>query len=860
MTNLQAKPSLTFGVVAELTVAGSPVKLHLLQFQEKGVTILKGGMLKGQRLLVVALLEELMSEALPIDSMRELAITQLDVELRPTHKVYRFAAAIEDVWSLNIDELGTIAIEKLQFSFSSAPNEASVNFVGLFLLFDRLFSVTVDRRVSRLVGQPPTSQWTFNAQAKEIILSNLVRKIFNEELNDDFQLRSLSITNLSVSITQATVAQVTQSSYTFNGEATWSFAIAADPITVQAAVNIQKYSPATKPVDKPDLAGSIAASVTLLDALKVSVRYAFAKSTPPPPNRQNPTPPANTTALAFELQIDRRLTLTATYRATANQSKIIELSGEGTLNFGKLLTFFVNLIDPGVDDFQLDSPWDKLNELEVKLDRDKKFVIDLTRKNFSFYYQKTYSFLSLVTISEIGLSYQGATTTQPKAVNIVLTASILGQSPKRMGWDPVNEPPPAIPSQGATIFDLQFLAVGQRVSFDPKALGQLENITLVMAALKQGFLPLPPAVRKLNPLDPDARGMLDEIQRQLPPAPVSRTDIEKLSPASLQFNPESNLLLAAQFSLLDTLDMSLVFNDPLIYGVRISLYGAKAKIFAGLVFEILYRRISDTIGVYHIELVLPDAMRQLEFGAVSVTLPIVVVDIYTNGDFKLDFGFPWRGDFSRSFCVQVFPFIGFGGFYFNKLSAETATSVPVITNGKFNPVIEFGLGLAIGLGKSINKGFLKAELSISIVGILQGVIARFNPDSPTVASDDYYKIQGGIGIVGRLYGVVDFSVIQVEVEVVVKVMVLFVVEAYEPIFLTLTAQVSVRASIKILFVRIRFSFNLTLTQSFKLGSKRTPPWKVRGADGGNARVCGAGDGSDRHDGHGRHDRDTPIAE
>src|SRR5207253_11453151 len=46
----------------------------------------------------------------------------------------------------------------------------------------------------------------------------------------------------------------------------------------------------------------------------------------------------------------------------------------------------------------------------------------------------------------------------------------------------------------------------------------------------------------------------------------------------------------------------------------------------------LYRRISDTIGVYHIELVLPDVMRQLEFGEVSVTLPVIVVDIYTNGD------------------------------------------------------------------------------------------------------------------------------------------------------------------------------------------------------------------------------------
>ena len=33
-------------------------------------------------------------------------------------------------------------------------------------------------------------------------------------------------------------------------------------------------------------------------------------------------------------------------------------------------------------------------------------------------------------------------------------------------------------------------------------------------------------------------------------------------------------------------------------------------------------------------------------------------------------------DFSRSIAVTILVFMGVGGFYFNKLSAETATSVP----------------------------------------------------------------------------------------------------------------------------------------------------------------------------------------
>jgi hypothetical protein len=158
------------------------------------------------------------------------------------------------------------------------------------------------------------------------------------------------------------------------------------------------------------------------------------------------------------------------------------------------------------------------------------------------------------------------------------------------------------------------------------------------------------------------------------------------------------------------------------------------------------------------------------------------------------------------------------------LSAETATSVPIITNGVFNPVIEFGLGLKIGLGKTFNKGVLRAELSITVQGILEGIIAWFKPNDPSLPTDQYYRIQGGVAIVGRLWGLVDFSVIQVEVEVLVRVSVVFLIEAYEPIYLTLTAEVSVRASIKIAFIRIRFSFNLTLTQSFTLGSKKPTPW------------------------------------
>ena len=210
---------------------------------------------------------------------------------------------------------------------------------------------------------------------------------------------------------------------------------------------------------------------------------------------------------------------------------------------------------------------------------------------------------------------------------------------------------------------------------------------------------------------------MEVLQDELTPKPVPLPAPGQLPPpltlAPLRFSGTSQWLIGAEFKVADTVALKMIFNDPVLYGIRVELSGEKAKKFAGLQFEILYRRISDTLGVYHTELTLPDYVRQLEFGAVSVTLPDIVLDIYTNGDFKIDVGFPWNGNFDRSFAVQVLPFTGAGGFYFNKLSAETATSVPVVSkSGDFNPVIEFGIGVRMGLGKSFSKGPLRAELSI----------------------------------------------------------------------------------------------------------------------------------------------------
>src|SRR5262249_54692471 len=208
----------------------------------------------------------------------------------------------------------------------------------------------------------------------------------------------------------------------------------------------------------------------------------------------------------------------------------------------------------------------------------------------------------------------------------------------------------------------------------------------------------------------------------LQPADPDKNPVNQVN--GVAFDAGSNWLFGTQLTLGGTIGLSVVFNDPQLYGLLITMSGAKAGGFNGLEFEITYRKVSDTIGVYHIDLQLPDMMRHLEFGEVSITLPNISLDVYTNGNFYIDVGFPPSlTDFRRCGSVQVFPFVGYAGFYFGVLDGQTSSSVPTIDNGVFSPVIELGLALSIGLGKTISMGPLSGGITIAVLGMLKGVFA-----------------------------------------------------------------------------------------------------------------------------------------
>ena len=622
--------------------------------------------------------------------------------------------------------------------------------------------------------RPPDGGWMLKGDlAKPVDVSKLVSLAIGIDI-DQGLASGISITQLSL------VYHTADGSYTFDVAASWIPKLEAIQLEVDASLELQRTPDPVKTgqfVYSGHIEGDLKSRFGS-DQLELGIVYTFQ------PNANN---------FVFKLGFNQR-TLIATYAKLANGDETITSRLTG-LSFGELVTWLVNLVDPQLH-FELSAPWDVLNKIRFD---DFAIVGNLTEKTIGVEYDPNLD-LGIVDVKSITLTYlhKGGSAT----VDIGIVGSFVGQDyppEKPLTWDLLNDPPPATPGAGAALFDLQDLGVGQHLVLAD------QNAT-TMAMVMQDVHDIIVSTAGKNPWD------------------------------QLRFDPNAGWLVAANFTVMGTVTLKLIFNDPVMYGVEIALAGDKAGPFVGLDFQILYRKVSDDVGVYHIELKLPDVMRHLEFGEVSITLPIVVIDIYTDGGFYLDFGFPYNDDWTVCFGVQVFPFVGAGGFYIGRLTAaDGATNlVPAITNGTFGPVIEFGVALALGVGKTIDEGPLSAGVSVTVEGILQGVVAWFNPTDTSQPSDQYYRIDGSLAIVGQLYGTVDFKVISISISLVATVTASVEIEAYAPIVLGLSVSVEVEASIKILFIRIHFSFSMHLNASFTIGSQQATPWHLASGSGAGA--------------------------
>ncbi|BAV05475.1 hypothetical protein SAMN05421788_10573 [Filimonas lacunae] len=604
--------------------------------------------------------------------------------------------------------------------------------------------------------------WSFNAAlapGSVINVIKLAQKLIGSEVNPDSALGLDTLNITALSMGVVSNPATQQTTYTVSGTTVGNW---NTTFGVLPAINaVADFSVTYN--------GGTSGSIGLtMDVFGISFKVTYAFTT------------TNTYSLGLEWQ-------GFSFVYDSKSDTITAKGGDWTL--GGILTALINEIDPS-QDFSLPDPWSLLNSISLK---GLELSINLTSKTVSLKYNLS-SPIKLFFINITGLSVSVENNSQ---VNVQLEGSYLDGKPIPK-WDAASQSPPAVPGSGSDLFDLKFLALGQHVS-----LTGLDKVNKVQAALANYEKYLAP---------PDQGGNTVPV-KQTPATPTTGT---------LVFNANNSWMIAADFTVAKFYQLQFVFDDPDLYGLRIGIANG-ATYFAGLDFEILYKKITDTIGMYQVILQLPDEFRHIELGEVSITLPNVLVQVYTNGNFYVDFGFPASiTDFSRSFSIQVFPFVGYGGFYFGMLSGATSTSVPVTQYGQFNPVIVAGLGLSLGVGKTIEAGILSAGLSLTVVGIFEGVLGFYTCYADSSKTATYYRFSATVGIVGHIYGQVNFAIISAQFDILAYIYATLVIESHRAIPINFQAGVTIRLTVRInlgLFkISISLSFSATISASFSIGT------------------------------------------
>ncbi|MGA1797287.1 hypothetical protein VH567_00730 [Sphingomonas sp. 4RDLI-65] len=284
------------------------------------------------------------------------------------------------------------------------------------------------------------------------------------------------------------------------------------------------------------------------------------------------------------------------------------------------------------------------------------------------------------------------------------------------------------------------------------------------------------------------------------------------------YHPDGRWIFVADFKLLKLIEIGVVFYDVTpFYALQISLIGGPGS---GFSFEITYTKVTDTIGLYAIKIALPDSLRTFQVGVASLTLPTLSVSIYTNGNWKVDLGFPDGDDWSGSFRIQAqagpVPVTGAGGFYIAMLSSATD---PDVFKGDYATIAAFGFALRLGVGKDFVAGPLKAGVSVTFFGIIQGAAGYLSDGGDIFRTPDALSLQGQVGIIGELYGALDFIIIKASVNVRLQASI-GIILTYEPkapgggdgsILLYIEASVSVSVSVRINL----FLFSITISFSFR---------------------------------------------
>ncbi len=705
----------------------------------------------------------------PFEGGSDPIIESVDITVDAGNKSYSASLLIDPEVSLSFGSSDPwFKITELGFDISYLQSNFSGTIYGVVVIGTSpapVFNIYLSGSYSNSNSQ---ATWSFNGNLQNQVsftLSQLITSIFTSYTPPTWLSDvSLTIKTLSLSYTKAATT-----SYQFDLDAVWAIDIPnLSSVSLETIINVGKNPGGTGPEGLikaiADFHGcEVAIEVDFTDADKI---------------------------YKLTVNIEDDLIVSGTYDSA---KKTASLTFSKIPSLGQVLSFLIDVAEPGME-LILPDPWNILNDIQIPGTITLDY--DFNNKAISIEFDYTVDLL-LVTLSGIKVTYIPKSAQQDKQVMVQVTGKLITGEDFSPGWNALNpQSTPQVPGK-PTPFELKYLGVGQHVS--PRNMASINTVTDAINSLANAF----------NKQGGDTKGQ-----------PIAGTGLE--------YNSGAGWLIGADFSILEVFDMSIVFLDPLLYGMLINVQNKdSAKPFGGLQFEILYKKVNDTTGMYYIYLTLPTVMRHLEFGEVSVTLPSLKLWIYTDGSFKIDMGFPDNDNWNDSFGLEIFPFVGQGGFYFGVLKGGDVNFLPnTYGNGTFNPVVELGLALRVGLGKDINEGIMSAGISITVAGTLQGMLTFYHPNNGGEKST-YFTLSAMLAIIGKIYGSINFAIISARLDITAMVSIRATFALYEPVLLNFKAYVSVEltVSIHIIFtIHIHLHFSMTVSESFTIGHQTTPPW------------------------------------
>lgn len=267
--------------------------------------------------------------------------------------------------------------------------------------------------------------------------------------------------------------------------------------------------------------------------------------------------------------------------------------------------------------------------------------------------------------------------------------------------------------------------------------------------------------------------------------------------------------------------IAVLLKDPDVYGAYVGLLAEDDPSKAIMSFDLLYQKLADGVGRYVVEVGLPPGYRTFEVGVASVTIGMIRFEIFTDGGFLVDLGFPQHVDYSRSFAVQAFIFIGKGGIYLGRTPAVTVPGIPA----GYGPVMRTGFAMKVGLGREFEYGPIRAGLSLCVLGRMEGLFAAASderrPDGRPLAPYPYWmRLHGEAGIIAEIEGSVDLRLIRARLLLRIWVATGIVLETALPVLLYCEAGVSVAvefeiASFKVFGKRIRVTVMLRYSTTLR---------------------------------------------